>query len=63
MVPFPPCSRYAGAAITHVVAIESRGFMVAAPLALALKCAFVPIRRARYAIYSVFVLSCLCVCV
>ena len=39
--------RYALQNISHVVACESRGFIFGAPLALALKCSFVPIRRAR----------------
>lgn len=33
--------------ITHVVSCEVRGFIFGSPLAMALKCAFVPIRRAR----------------
>ncbi|EQC39206.1 adenine phosphoribosyltransferase [Saprolegnia diclina VS20] len=39
--------RYKDKGITHVVSCESRGFIFGAPLALALKCAFVPVRRAR----------------
>ncbi|KAF0707927.1 hypothetical protein AaE_013413 [Aphanomyces astaci] len=39
--------RYKDERITHVVSVESRGFMFGAPVALALKCAFVPVRRAR----------------
>lgn len=36
---------FAGARITHVVGIESRGFLFGAPLALALEAAFVPARK------------------
>ncbi|CAK4079598.1 unnamed protein product [Aphanomyces euteiches] len=39
--------RYKDQNITHVVSCESRGFIFGAPLALAMKCAFVPVRRAR----------------
>ncbi|OQR98798.1 adenine phosphoribosyltransferase [Achlya hypogyna] len=39
--------RYKDKGITHIVSCESRGFIFGAPLALALKCAFVPVRRAR----------------
>lgn len=39
--------RYRDAGITHVVAIESRGFLLGAPLALALQCAFAPVRKPR----------------
>lgn len=39
--------RYENMEITHVVSCESRGFIFGAPLAMALKCAFVPVRRAR----------------
>jgi adenine phosphoribosyltransferase len=34
-----------GQAITHVVAVESRGFILGAPVALALRAAFVPVRK------------------
>ncbi len=37
--------RYAGQRIDSIVAAESRGFIFAAPLALRLKAAFVPIRK------------------
>jgi adenine phosphoribosyltransferase len=36
---------FAGQGITHVVAIESRGFILGAPVALALGAAFVPVRK------------------
>lgn len=36
---------FAGAGITHVVAVESRGFLFGTPLALALDVAFVPARK------------------
>ncbi len=36
---------YAGEAIDRVAAIESRGFIFGMPLALALGCGFVPVRR------------------
>jgi adenine phosphoribosyltransferase len=36
---------FASLAITHVVAIESRGFLLAAPVALALNAALVPARK------------------
>ncbi|OQS05654.1 GDP-mannose 4,6 dehydratase [Thraustotheca clavata] len=39
--------RYKDKNITHIVSCESRGFIFGSPLALALKCAFVPVRRAR----------------
>ncbi|MBP8120933.1 MAG: adenine phosphoribosyltransferase [Burkholderiales bacterium] len=38
-------ARYAGQAISKVAGIESRGFILAAPLALALGAGFVPIRK------------------
>lgn len=37
---------FRGAGITHVLGIESRGFIFGAPLALALEAAFVPVRKA-----------------
>lgn len=37
-----PCR---GLGVTHVAGIESRGFILAAPVALALRAAFVPIRK------------------
>jgi adenine phosphoribosyltransferase len=36
---------FAGAGISHVVAIESRGFILGAPVAQALRAAFVPVRK------------------
>lgn len=39
--------RYRGMGVTHVVSCESRGFIFGAPVALALKAAFVPVRRSR----------------
>ena len=36
---------YAGAAIDRVAAIESRGFIVGAPVAIALSAGFVPVRK------------------
>lgn len=39
--------RYAAMDVTHIVSCESRGFIFGAPVALALKAAFVPVRRAR----------------
>ena len=36
---------WAGAGITHVAGIESRGFILGTPVALALGCGFVPIRK------------------
>ena len=36
---------YRGEHITHVVGIESRGFIVGAPVALALNAAFIPMRK------------------
>lgn len=39
--------RYQGLGVTHVIAPETRGLMLGAPLALALKCAFVPVRKPR----------------
>ena len=38
-------SPFAGQGITHVVSIESRGFIFGAPVALALDAAFVPVRK------------------
>jgi adenine phosphoribosyltransferase len=38
-------SRYRGAGLTKVVSMESRGFIFGAPLANALSCGFVPIRK------------------
>ncbi|MDQ6827825.1 MAG: adenine phosphoribosyltransferase [Gemmatimonadota bacterium] len=38
-------SAFAEAAITHVVGIESRGFILGAPIALELHAAFVPVRK------------------
>jgi adenine phosphoribosyltransferase len=40
-------ARYEGAGLTHVVGSEARGFLVAAPLALALRLPLVPVRRAQ----------------
>jgi adenine phosphoribosyltransferase len=37
--------RYADQEIDAVVGVESRGFIVGAPLALALGCAFIPMRK------------------
>jgi adenine phosphoribosyltransferase len=37
--------RFAGHGVTHVVAIESRGFILGAPVAQQLKAAFVPVRK------------------
>ncbi len=37
--------RYAGRGITHVAGIEARGFLFAAPLALRLSAAMVPLRK------------------
>jgi adenine phosphoribosyltransferase len=37
---------FVGRGITHVVAIESRGFILGAPVALALGASFVPVRKA-----------------
>jgi adenine phosphoribosyltransferase len=37
--------RYQGRGIERIVAIESRGFIFGAPLALALKCGFAPVRK------------------
>ena len=39
--------RYANHQIDAVACCESRGFIIGAPLALGLKCAFVPIRKPR----------------
>jgi adenine phosphoribosyltransferase len=36
---------YAGAGVTHVVAIESRGFIVGGPIAQRLDAGFVPVRK------------------
>jgi adenine phosphoribosyltransferase len=36
---------FVGQGITHVVAIESRGFILGAPVALALDASFVPVRK------------------
>ncbi len=36
---------FASAGITHVVGVESRGFLFGMPLALALNCAFAPARK------------------
>jgi adenine phosphoribosyltransferase len=36
---------FAAAGITHVVGVESRGFLFGMPLALALNCAFAPARK------------------
>lgn len=36
---------WAGAGITHVAGIESRGFIVATPVAVALSAGFIPIRK------------------
>lgn len=36
---------FAGDGITHVVAIESRGFILGAPIALALGAGFIPVRK------------------
>src|SRR5437868_14008628 len=36
---------FAGSAITHVVGIEARGFIVAAPVAHQLRAGFVPVRK------------------
>ncbi|MBI1808443.1 MAG: adenine phosphoribosyltransferase, partial [Gemmatimonadetes bacterium] len=36
---------YRGSGITHVVAIESRGFILGAPVAQSLGAAFVPVRK------------------
>ncbi len=38
-------SPFAGQGITHVVSIEARGFILGAPVALALGAAFVPVRK------------------
>lgn len=38
-------ARFAQAAVTHVVAIESRGFIVGAPVAQALGASFIPVRK------------------
>src|SRR6266496_4262317 len=38
---------YRDAAVTRVVAIESRGFLIGAPIAVALRAGLVPIRRPR----------------
>jgi adenine phosphoribosyltransferase len=43
--PSTPSSSTPGGPITHVVSSEARGFLVGAPLAYALGCAFVPVRR------------------
>ena len=37
---------FAGDGVTHVVAIESRGFILGAPVALRLNAGFVPVRKA-----------------
>ena len=39
--------RYRPLRLTHIASCESRGFLFGAPLAIALNCGFVPIRRAR----------------
>jgi adenine phosphoribosyltransferase len=39
------CSRYEGRGITKVVAIESRGFVFACPVALRLGAGFIPLRK------------------
>lgn len=39
------CAPYTAAGITHVVAVESRGFLFGMPMALQLGCAFVPARK------------------
>ena len=39
------CEPFAGQGITHVVGIESRGFIVGAPVAQALGAGFVPVRK------------------
>lgn len=36
---------FVGQAITHVVAVESRGFIVGAPIAIAIHAGFVPVRK------------------
>jgi adenine phosphoribosyltransferase len=36
---------FSGAAVTHVAAIESRGFILGAPVAQLLRAAFVPVRK------------------
>ena len=38
-------AHYAGAGIQTVVGIESRGFILGAPLAYLLNCGFVPVRK------------------
>lgn len=38
---------YAAFGVTHVVSSEARGFIVGAPLAIALGAAFIPVRRAK----------------
>ena len=38
-------SPYDRAGVTHVAGIESRGFLFGVPIALALNCAFVPVRK------------------
>jgi adenine phosphoribosyltransferase len=38
-------SPFEGQGITHVVSIESRGFILGAPIALELRAAFVPVRK------------------
>src|ERR1035441_2442461 len=38
-------SPFEGQGITHVVSIESRGFILGAPVALELRAAFVPVRK------------------
>jgi adenine phosphoribosyltransferase len=37
---------FAGQGITHVVGIEARGFILAAPVAIGLRAGFVPVRKA-----------------
>lgn len=37
--------KYSGAGVSHVVAVESRGFILGAPIAQALGAAFVPVRK------------------
>jgi adenine phosphoribosyltransferase len=39
------CARYQGKGITKVVAIESRGFVFACPVALRLNAGFIPLRK------------------
>jgi adenine phosphoribosyltransferase len=39
------CNKYKNKGITKVMGIEARGFILAAPIALALKAGFVPVRK------------------